>query len=94
MELLANCETWILRFIQVKVFPKEINALKKGNMVSRESLFFKYTPILTDESLIRIAGSIRKTEVLYEAQHPVVLPKWSPTIQLIVRDAHQKVGHL
>ena len=93
-ELLVKGEIWILRFIQAKAFPKEMDALKKGNMVSRRSLLFKYVPILTDEGLIRIAGRIRKAEVPFEAPHPVVLTKCSPVVQLIVRDAHKKVGHL
>lgn len=94
VELLVKGEIWILRFIQAKAFPKEMDALKKGNMVSRRSLLFKYAPILTDEGLIRIAGRIGKAEVPFEARHPVVLPKCSPVVQLLVRDAHKNVGHL
>ena len=67
VELLAKGEIWILRLIQVKAFPKEMDALKKGNMVSRRSLWFKYAPILTNEGLIRIAGKTEKAEVSYEA---------------------------
>eukprot|EP00795_Rhopilema_esculentum_P012404 gene12404-3063_t len=60
---------------------------------SERSLLFKYAPIITNEGLVRIAGRILKAEIPFDVRHPIVLPKCSPIVQLIVRDAHQKVGH-
>eukprot|EP00794_Sanderia_malayensis_P004227 gene4227-4789_t len=68
--------------------------LEKGNKVSRRSLLLKYAPLITKDDMIRIAGRIGRADVSYEAQHPVVLPKSSRIVQLIVPDAHKRVGDL
>eukprot|EP00794_Sanderia_malayensis_P013144 gene13144-14495_t len=94
VELLEKSEISILRLVQLEAFPKEMDALEKGNMISRRSLLFKYASLLTKNGMIRIAGRIGKADVSYEARHPVVLPKSSRIVQLIVRDAHKRVGHL
>lgn len=94
VELLLKGDTWILRFIQIKAFPKAMEALKKDSIFSRRSFLFKCAPILTDDGLIILAGRNNKAEVPYEAGHPVVPPKCSPIVQLIVRDAHHRVSHL
>eukprot|EP00794_Sanderia_malayensis_P020968 gene20968-23024_t len=63
VELLEKGEISILRLVQLGAFPNEMNALEKGNMVSRRSLLFKYAPLLTKDGMIRIAGRIGKADV-------------------------------
>ena len=93
-KLLEESEIEIMKAIQERTYPAEIKALKKENLVSKKSQLFKYSPVLLSDGLIRIGGRIHKAEVSYDMRHPVVLTKQSPFAELILRDAHQKVGHL
>ena len=92
-ELLVESEAKILKTVQEKAYSAEIKAIKKNNTVLKGSPLLKFNPVLTSDGLIRIGGRIDKANVSYDMRHPILLPKQSPLAYLIIRDAHQKVGH-
>ncbi|XP_067024054.1 uncharacterized protein [Acropora muricata] len=59
-----------------------------------QSALYRLDPILDENSLIRVGGRLAKSpEFPEDFKHPVILPKKSFVVDLIIRDAHEKVAH-
>ncbi|XP_064629278.1 uncharacterized protein LOC135488567 [Lineus longissimus] len=82
---LKAAELDIVRYLQKKHLPD--NGKHLGSVQ-------KLDPFLDDAGLLRVGGRLRHARIPLEVKHPVLLPKDSPVTRLIVRDAHQRVGHL
>jgi len=61
--------------------------------LSKKSSLYKLDPIRIDGTL-RIGGRIDRTDLPYDAQHPIILPSKSPVSKLILLDVHESMGHL
>lgn len=92
-EDLQNTRMFLYRWVQQKYFPEEIEQLRQGQAVKRSSPTFRLDPIYQD-GLIRVGGRLEKANLDYNVKHPILLPKQSYLSKLIVRSAHQEVGHL
>ena len=66
---------------------REIRHLK------RSSSLYKLDPFLDEFGLIRVSGKEKMEEISNEAKHPVVVPRKGHITKLIIRNAHEKMGH-
>jgi len=66
----------------------------KKSEVKKSSALYRPDPFLDQDGLIRVGGRLGNSQEFPEdLKHPVILPKKSFIIDLIVRDAHAKVAH-
>ena len=110
VEELDRAEKTILKLIQSRAFPKEIEALQKiqrayskddrqfakakKSEIRKSSTLFRLDPFLDKDGLIRVGGRLGNSQEFEENfKHPVILPKKSFIVELIIRDTHKKVAH-
>ena len=62
--------------------------------IKKSSTLYRLDPFLDQDGLIRVGGRLSKSQEFSEGfKHPVILPKKSFIVDLIVRDAHKRVAH-
>lgn len=82
----------IVQLVQRQRFPDEIDSLSDGRQVKGQSKLANLSPVLI-EGTIRVGGRIRHAPILFDATHPMLLPKDHPISTAIVRHYHETLGH-
>ena len=104
VEELQEPEDEILRHIQEKEFPEAqilqsalttgaCERLVKGLMKKTGASVRELNPRI-ENGLLRAGGRIGRAPLQYELKHPVILPYKHHVTDLIIRDHHQRMGHL
>lgn len=104
VEELQEAEDEILCYIQEREFPEARilqSALTIGTsarsvkrlMKKVGASVSKVNPRI-ENGLLRAGGHIGRTPLSYELKHPVILPYKHHVTDLIIRDHHQRMGHL
>ena len=86
-------ENLIIRFVQQQEFTEEIQLLLSSKNVKVNSPLAKLNPYMKD-GIIRVGGRLQNSDLDIEARHPILLPKKSAVTQMLIRAAHEKVGHM
>ncbi|KAJ6634589.1 hypothetical protein Bhyg_13164 [Pseudolycoriella hygida] len=81
------------RYIQRIVFRNEIDRITAGNELFARSKLIKLRPFVDREGLLRVGGRLSKSQLNYEAKHPIILPKNNYFTKLIVLQAHKYTLH-
>lgn len=69
-------------------------AKARKSEIKKSSTLYRLDPFLDQDGLIRVGGRLRKSQEFPEDfKHPVILPKKSFIVDLIIRDAHKRVAH-
>ncbi|XP_070530765.1 uncharacterized protein [Cardiocondyla obscurior] len=74
-------------------FFKDIQALHRDGVVSKNSRLRRLNPYLDQDGLLRINGRLRHSNLLHDAKYPPILSKNSNLSTLYVRHAHQDCWH-
>ncbi|XP_068690212.1 uncharacterized protein [Montipora foliosa] len=62
--------------------------------IKKSSTLYQLDPVLDKNGLLRVGGRLGKSRVFPDDfKHPVILPKKSFMVNLVIRDAHERVGH-
>ena len=89
---LQEAEQTVVRWTQRRAFEAEYEALMKGSEVKLSSKLIKLSPFLQG-GVIRVGGRLINADASPDVVHHVVLPSHSRFTDLVVRDAHARVGH-
>jgi hypothetical protein len=77
-------EKWWIKQAQGETFPKR----------EREGCLLRLSPQNGDDGLLRMDGRLRfADELSYNTRHPILLPKEHVVTRLIIKDAHEELGH-
>ena len=69
-------------------------AKAKKSEIRKSSTLFRLDPFLDKDGLIHVGGRLGNSQEFEESfKHPVILPKKSFIVEVIIRDAHKKVAH-
>ena len=69
-------------------------AKAKKSEIKKSSTLYRLDPFLDQDGLIRVGGRLGNSQEFPEDfKHPVILPKKSFIVQLVIRDAHKRVAH-
>ncbi|XP_064646576.1 uncharacterized protein LOC135499627 [Lineus longissimus] len=90
---LRQAEIGILRDAQRQVFKSEMLSVQKSEEPCRGSLR-DLCPMIDDDGLLRVGGRLEKSDLPYDAQHPIILPKNHPVTTLIIRSFHLLAYHV
>ncbi|KAJ8735648.1 hypothetical protein PYW07_007268 [Mythimna separata] len=82
---------WIKR-IQELEYETEIRLLKQQKRVITS--LQKLSVFLDSEGVIRVGGRLRHSELTYGARHPVLLPKDTKFVQLLMEHYHKTYCHI
>ena len=70
-----------------------MTTLQLNQCVKKSSSLLKLSPLLDESSLLRVGDRIRKADVPFSIKHPVILPRRSTTINLIIQHLHRKIHY-
>ena len=90
-----SCEVETLPKIQ-RGDCKEGRHLRKAKKseIKKTSTLFRHDPVLDQNGLMRVGGRLNKSQEFPEDfEYPVILPKKSFVVDLIIREAHERLGH-
>ena len=60
--------------------------------VGKTSSIYRLNPFV-DKGVLRFGGRLNNADILQESKHPIILPCKSNVTMLIIRDAHEHLGH-
>ena len=61
--------------------------------IPKTSNLYRLDPILTEDSILRCGGRVRRADMALDVKHPCILPRRGHITQLIICHFHQKVAH-
>ena len=97
---LGTAETAIIRYIQEKSFPREVQILHAGGRqsvksVKKSSALYKLNPLVMPSGTVCVGGRLKHAPLISdEARHPVILPKAHHVVDLIIRHEHETNAHV
>jgi hypothetical protein len=71
---------------------EKFDLMEKG-LVSNKSSLLSLNPFLDGKQLIRVGGRLQNSDLTFDQQHPLILPKGHHITSLIIEDTHQKNLH-
>ena len=104
---LEDAELAIIRFTQFLSFESELGTLEQVRSsqlkdqprptnskvaVGKTSPIYRLDPFV-DNGLLRVGGRLHNADIPEESKHPIILPRKSHVTTLIIRNAHERLGH-
>jgi hypothetical protein len=71
---------------------EKADLLEKGSL-SRKSSLLSLNPFLDGNQFLRVGGRLENSEMTFDQQHPLILPKRHHSTTLIIEDVHKKNLH-
>ena len=87
-----NALLTLIRVVQAASFERELEILRKGG-AKLQGVIARLNPFLDESGLIRVGGRLRNANLAFGIRHPILLPKSSPLVTLLVSDRHVKNAH-
>ena len=82
-----------VRHAQNDSFRKEITDLQRKGRLSNKSSLLTLNPFLDGNQCLRVGGRLQNSELNFDQQHPLILPKGHHITTLIIEDIHNKNLH-
>ncbi|XP_058128358.1 uncharacterized protein LOC131291530, partial [Anopheles ziemanni] len=92
-EELAEADDCLIRLAQQDGFAAEINELKKGKQLKKQSALRRLTPFLDEKGILRVGGRLNFANLPFQSKHPALLPKDHPFPRLLAEHQHQILLH-
>ena len=89
---LRHAELDIIRHCQRRKFQEEMSALQRKEPIKKGSQIYRLNPQLQD-GILHVGGRLSRASMPAEAKHPMLLPKNHHVADLILQDAHERLGH-
>ena len=89
---MQRAEDVIFKLLQNREYSSEIKSLAKSDNVKKSSKIVRLRPMLCNQ-LLRVGGRLENSSLESEERHPVILPKDSHVVRLLVRWTHEANGH-
>ena len=105
---LEEAELSIFKWLHHQVYPTEVgqlNSVNKGDsgqdgdkqsrvkQIGRNSSLYRLDPFL-DNGILRVGGRLRRALLPDYTRHPIILPRNHHITVLIMRHAHERLGHV
>ena len=92
-EFYQQTEKHIIRQVQQECFPKELESLREGKQLQRDSTILSLSLVLDCDGLMRVGGRLNKSDIhTYEINH-LIIPRKHHIATLLIRHFHEKVKH-
>lgn len=83
----------LLCYTQQLAYPNEFVAVSKEESIGRHSPLYTLQPFIDAKGLLRITECINNPALLFEKQHPIILPAHSWFVELFIEHIHNKYFH-
>nr|XP_014095547.2 uncharacterized protein LOC106621290 [Bactrocera oleae] len=83
----------IIRLEQEEHFANEIRQLTSSSGLSSSSRIIPLNPFLDKNQILRVGGRIQQAELGHDQRFPIILPKSTPLVKLLLNQAHEITLH-
>ena len=84
---------YLIRMIQKVHFSSEYNALKNKQLIGASSKLLSLSPFIDSIGILRVGGRLKNSSLEFNAQHPILLPKYHPLTIAIINHFHRRILH-
>ncbi|GFT72666.1 integrase catalytic domain-containing protein [Trichonephila clavipes] len=85
---------FLAKIAQLSEFKAEIDALKKGNGVSKTSKLTALDPFLDENSLLRVGGRLTNADLPFQAKPQIIIHSKHKFTKLLLEHMHKKFFHI
>ena len=93
-EEIEAARSFLLRRVQRNVYQAEVDDLRAGKQIERNSSLIKLAPYLDHLGLLCVGGRIEKAPLPIDVRHPIILPRSERVTELILYMLHRQRAHL
>ena len=83
----------IFKLLQQEQFREEMKSLRAEKEFPKSSKILQFSPFLDEEGLIRVKGRIGKSQLDFDAKHPILLHWKNQAVELFLRNEHKNNQH-
>ena len=83
----------IFKLLQQEQFGEEMKSLKAEREIPKVSKILQFSPFLDEDGLIRAKGRIGKSQLDFNAKHPILLRWKYHAVELFLRNEHKDKQH-
>ena len=94
VEDVVAAEVLLVKMMQAKHFPEEVQALQEKKPIKRHSSLRSLDPFLDENGVIRVGGRLRKSVLPDDVKHPTILPKKEVVVSRLIEWHHKQIKHL
>ncbi|MCG8431685.1 MAG: hypothetical protein MJA29_10985, partial [Candidatus Omnitrophica bacterium] len=88
----GKAEIVVVRQVQIEGFLSTIGSLESGRRAVQNPLR-RLSPFLDEHGVLRVGGRLQYSNLPFDVRHPMILPRKHHVSELVIRQAHVKVGH-
>jgi hypothetical protein len=89
----AEAEDFIIRTVQQEVYSKEIQHIRQGLPLPKDSPIAQLGPVLDSQKILRVGGRLNKLKLNAFETNPLIIPGSHHVARLLVRYHHDKLSH-
>ena len=89
----AKAKGTIFKLLQQEQFGEEMKSLKAEKEIPKVNKILQFSPFLDEEGLIRDKGRIGKSQLDFNAKHPILLHWKHHAVELFLRNEHKDNQH-
>ena len=83
----------IFKLLQQEQYSEEMKSLRAEKEIPKSSKILQFSPFLDEEGLIRDKGRIGKSQLDFDAKHPILLHWKHHAVELFLRNEHKNNQH-
>ncbi|XP_037941449.1 uncharacterized protein LOC119674385 [Teleopsis dalmanni] len=83
----------LIRLVQRANLWTEYHDLERKRLINSSSKLFSLSPFMDNNGLIRVGGRLKNSNLDFNAQHPIILPRNHPLTDAIINHYHRKWLH-
>ena len=87
-------ELAIYKRVQEKSFIDVMSKLRKDIPLTKKHPLMKLSPFIDDVGILRVGGRLANSFLLPPYKYPLILPKSSRIVRLLIEETHRRNGHL
>ena len=91
---IGKAELFLIRDVQQSAFDKEIRLIRAQKPLPASSRLSPLSPMIGENSLLRVGGRLKMLELPSNVKHPPILPREHPVSKMIIEWIHRKNGHV
>ncbi|XP_022197772.1 uncharacterized protein LOC111054948 [Nilaparvata lugens] len=93
VEEIQSAEIQLIRTVQEEAFAEEIRQLKQGKELLPSSSLKALSPFIDNNSLLRVGGRLRQSDLPYDYKHQILLPSKHRFTHALIISYHRRVSH-
>ncbi|XP_018393048.1 PREDICTED: uncharacterized protein LOC108772091 [Cyphomyrmex costatus] len=92
MKEISDAEIRIIKIVQASRFLPELKRLANKQPISKNNIA-ALNPFIDEDSLIRVGGRLKDSNLTFEQKHPILLPNRHFVTDSIIKETHERRYH-